>query len=99
LELNGNVLVRIPIPKGIEKANARNDELSNLVAARIAASTNLRHAKADGSRNTIVRQIDQLEKQIDELVFQMFGFTAEDIQAVRLETATGSVSETIAAAA
>lgn len=86
LELNGNVLVRIPIPKGIGATTPKNERLSSLVGARIEASSNLRNAKADGARNTISRQIDELEKQIDELVYDMFGFTPEDIQAVQAET-------------
>jgi len=81
----GRALAQVK-PTNIEKMpirmlrNAENDILKNinsLVDSLAAHSLNIRNSKGN-EKDQIQRQIDQTDKEIDELVYKLYGITEEE---------------------
>lgn len=64
------------------KARESHDRMVQLVDARRVLSKDLAGAKADHERTTLHRQIDMTDKQIDTLVYELYGLTEEEIRIV-----------------
>ena len=88
LEINGNVLNKIPIPADIEKTTRETSRLTELAKARVAAEFELRNAKADGIRGLKIAQIESIEAELDKTVYDLFGMTSANIQEIDADTQT-----------
>ena len=74
-------LALFPVPKlnFNEKYDAAShDKLVELVEHMLAAKKELAKAKADADHQYHERRCTTLDQQIDDLVYQLYGFTAED---------------------
>ncbi len=63
-----------------DKAN--HDNLVKLVEQMLALNKQLAAAKAPQTQTVLQRRIDATDKQIDELVYQLYGLTAAEIEIV-----------------
>ncbi len=63
-----------------DKAN--HDKIVQLVEQMLALNKQLAAAKAPQTKTLLKRRIDATDKQIDELVYQLYGLTAADIEIV-----------------
>ena len=65
----------------IDKAN--HDKIVQLVEQMLALNKQLAATKAPQTKTLLKRQIDALDKQIDELVYRLYGLTAAEIEIVK----------------
>ena len=81
---------RFPIRK-IDMSEEQNkklhDKIVELVTVLLSFNENLHNAHTDHGRKIIQRQIETTDRQIDKLVYQLYGLKEEEIQIV--ETTTG----------
>jgi adenine-specific DNA-methyltransferase len=82
LEINGNVIEKIPVPKGIENDTPNTIRLSELAKARTVTEMESRKSKTESDRNIKVRQIDTMEAEIDKIVYELFDLTAAEVAEV-----------------
>jgi hypothetical protein len=61
---------------------ARHDKMVSLVEQMLAAKKQQSAAKTDKDRNFYERKCEHLDKQIDALVYALYGLTAEEIRIV-----------------
>jgi len=73
-------LREFPYPKMITEKNS--DFLSNLIERMIELYSKLLAMKSPHEKQTIQRQIDAIDKQIDALVYKLYGLTEEEINIV-----------------
>ena len=75
----------LPFPK-IDLANkadkSRHDRLVELVEQMLAAKAKLPSAKTDRDREFYTNKCATLDQQIDALVYELYGLTAEEIKLV-----------------
>ncbi len=64
----------------------RRDKLVQLVRSIIKLHESLNDARATHDKNLIQRQIDTTDKQIDQLVYELYGLTDEEIRIVEEAT-------------
>lgn len=69
---------------------ARHDRMVQLVEQMLALHKHLTEAKTDHDKTLIQRQIDATDRQIDKLVYELYGLTEEEIAVV--EGANGGKS-------
>jgi hypothetical protein len=55
------------------------DQLVQLIEPMLKMHEELAEAKTDHERTAIQRQIDATDKQIDQLVYELYGLTEEEI--------------------
>lgn len=83
-------LDELPI-RGLDFANpadkARHDRMVKLVDRMLALHTQLAKAKTPQAKSSLQHQIDATDRDIDRLVYELYGLTAEEIRIV--EEATG----------
>ncbi len=60
----------------------RHDKLVALVEKMLGLMPRLRAAKADSARETLQNAVDATDRQIDELVYELYGLSAEEIALV-----------------
>jgi len=65
---------------------ARHDRMVELVDAMLKLHNDLQVAKTDHEKSLIHRQIDTTNKQIDQLVYELYGLTDEEIRIVEKAT-------------
>jgi predicted type IV restriction endonuclease len=85
LEINGHVLKRAPIrsidlSKPTDKSS--HDQIVRLVDKMLSLTQQLAAAKTPQDTNLVQRQIDATDKQIDQLVYALYGLTDEEIALV-----------------
>jgi len=89
LEINGNVLSRTPI-RTINFSNkqekAQHDKMVKLVEQMLSLNKKLAKLKTPHEKNVIQRQIDHTDKQIDSLVYKLYGLTDKEIKIVEENT-------------
>ena len=61
---------------------ARHDRMEKLVRRGIDREKSCRSAKNDPERGTLQEKIRATDRQIDALVYQLYGLTAEEIEIV-----------------
>lgn len=61
---------------------ARHDRMVNLVDQMLALHRELPAATTDHEQNLIRRRIDATDRQIDALVYELYGLTPEEIAVV-----------------
>jgi len=84
-KIRTNQLARLPIPAmdfSFPTDKARHDRMVELVDSMLKLHKDLRAAKTDHEKSLIQRQIDAIDKQIDQLVYELYSFTKEEIKIV-----------------
>jgi hypothetical protein len=79
-----NQLLRIPIP--VPPSKQTHDRVATLVKAMLDLNKELATAKSEARKPVIQRQIDATDAEIDRLVYDLYGFTAEEIAIVQETT-------------
>jgi len=77
MELRSVHLKELPIPKA-----PTSDPISPLVERMLSLNQQLASAKTDHDKTSLQRQIDATDKQIDKLVYELYGLTEEEITIV-----------------
>ncbi len=81
----------LPVPPSNSgAAKSLHDQLVQLVDRMIDLEAKFSSAKTDQEQTALQRQIDATDSQIDQLVYQLYGLTQEEIALV--ESATGPQS-------
>jgi len=80
-----NQLARLPIrtinfSDPVDKS--RHDKMVSLVEQMLSLNKQLSSAKTDHEKTSLQRQIDVTDKQIDRLVYELYGLTEEEIRIV-----------------
>lgn len=85
VNLSKTYLSQIPIIKidfnNVVDKNKHND-LTFLVDQMLTAKKQLQQAKTESNKNYLERKCETLDKQIDQLVYQLYGLTEEEIKIV-----------------
>jgi len=63
-----------------------HDEVVRLVDQMLEAKKQLQQAKTEGDKNYLQRKCETLDKEIDQLVYELYGLTEEEIKIVEGET-------------
>jgi restriction endonuclease S subunit len=84
-KINMETLATLPIPsldcsKPADKS--RHDKMVQLVEQMLSLHKQLPAAKTDQEKTVIQRQIEATDKQIDALVYELYGLTEEEIKIV-----------------
>jgi len=85
MHFDSPVTSRIPYPNLNLKKNshkARHDRMVELVDRMLALHKQLATRKTDHEKTAIQRQIDATDRQIDTLVYELYGLTEEEIAIV-----------------
>ena len=85
---NKQFLVQLPVScldlsKTTERA--RHDKLISLVESMLALNKQLAAAKTPHEQENLKRQIDATDRQIDKLVYELYGLTEDEIKIVEGE--------------
>jgi Xaa-Pro aminopeptidase len=65
---------------------ARHDKMVALVDKMLVLMPKLRAAKSEQERKTLQNAVDATDRQIDELVYELYGLTKDEIARVELES-------------
>jgi hypothetical protein len=65
---------------------ARHDEMVSLVTQRLAAQLRLAGAQSDQDRDFYENKCAALDRQIDALVYELYGLTGDEIKIVETVT-------------
>jgi len=81
----------LPIPIARSRASvpsdkSRHDKMVELVEQMLSLHKKLPAAKTEQEKTVIQRQIEATDKQIDELVYELYGLTEEEIKIVEAKT-------------
>jgi hypothetical protein len=60
----------------------RHDRIVQLVESMLVLHKQLALAQTDHEKTALQRQIDEMDRQIDELVYELYGLTDEEIRIV-----------------
>ncbi|MDP3623581.1 MAG: Eco57I restriction-modification methylase domain-containing protein [Methanobacteriaceae archaeon] len=85
MALNRQYIERIPIFTINFQENAQvkiHDKIADLVKSMTNLHRDLQSAKTPNSKQNIQRQIEATDKQIDKLVYELYGLTEEEIKIV-----------------
>ena len=77
-------LREFPYPKKVSKAN--QEKMVALVAKMLDCNSKLTEIKSPQERDIFQRQIQSIDRQIDNLVYQLYGLTDDEIKIVEHET-------------
>lgn len=73
-------LVDLPVPRMADKkGKARHEKMVSLVERMLKLNRDVTEARTDVEQERIKRQIAATDKQIDNLVYELYGLTAEEI--------------------
>ena len=62
--------------------NAAHDKMVDLVNRRLALTPKLRAATSDAEKAVLQNAVTATDQQIDQLVYELYGLTVEEIQLV-----------------
>ncbi len=85
IALNRQYIESLPIralDKGKPADRSRHDRLVGLVDKLLALTPKLRAAQTEAARQTLQNAVTATDQQIDALVYDLYGLTAEEIQLV-----------------
>ena len=89
IEINGNVLRRTPIrwlnPEN-ENERIHRDRMIALVDQMLMLNRQIRRSTTSHNKTIIQRQIEVTDRQIDQLVYELYGLTDEEILIVEEAT-------------
>ncbi len=74
-------LRRLPIPKPGSN-DAQHERMVRLVQEMLALNEKLSSALTDHEKTSLQRQIDAVDRQIDLLVYELYGLTPDDIEII-----------------
>jgi type I restriction-modification system DNA methylase subunit len=74
-------LRRLPVPK-LEVKDARHAEMMRLIQDMLSLNEKIPAIKTDHEKTALQRQIDATDQQIDQLVYELYGLTEEEIKIV-----------------
>jgi len=80
-QIKASKLLTLPIP-----SLTRSDQLIELVDSMLALNKQLAAAKSEAQKNVIQRQIYATDKEIDRLVYELYGLTEKEIKIIEGET-------------
>ncbi len=89
VSLNPTYLRRLPIARidfSKKTEVKKHDRMVNLVEAMLALHKQLAATKSESQKSVIQRQIDATDAEIDRLVYDLYGLTAEEIAIVEEAT-------------
>jgi hypothetical protein len=92
LELRQQYLARFPMPEVCDKA--AHDRMVKLVEQMLELHPKLAGARTPQEKTALERQIAATDSQIDALVYELYGLTAEEIAIVEGDPATTSQETT-----
>jgi hypothetical protein len=84
-----NQLLRIPIP--VPPSQQTRDRIATLVKAILELNRELASAKSEARKADLQRQIDATDAEIDRLVYDLYGFTAEEVAMVEKDDLIGQL--------
>jgi len=88
IHVQNEELASLPLPK-IEFSNkadkARHDKLVSLVERMLETRQQLSAALTDGDRDFYTNKCDTLDRQIDALVYELYGLSSEEVKIVEGE--------------
>ncbi len=67
---------------GIQMSAIAHDRLTDLTTQMFLTQTQFHSAKTDHDKNTYQKKIEIIDKQIDDLVYELYGLTKEEIKIV-----------------
>ncbi len=71
---------RFPFPNGVDRK--LHDRLVALVDKMLTLTPALRAAKSDAEKTTLQNALTKTDREIDQLVYQLYGLTPEEIALV-----------------
>lgn len=74
----------IPVPTPADKS--RHDKMVAIVAQMLELNKQLALARTEHEKTALQRQIEATDKQIDQLVYELYGLTDEEIKVVEAKT-------------
>ena len=72
-------ILKFPIPNS---ESARHDQIVALVEKMLSKHKQLADAKTDHEKTVLQRQIDTTDQQIDQLVYELYDLTEEEIKII-----------------
>jgi hypothetical protein len=85
-QLNQATLGSIPVAQAALQPTALSEHLADLAAAMLGLHRRLAEAKAPAERDLLQRQVDATDRQIDLLVYELYGLTDDEIAIVEEAT-------------
>jgi hypothetical protein len=82
VNISKTYLDKLPIPTISTNISKSKDQLISLVDQMLTTKKQLQQAKTEGDKNYLERKCDRLDKEIDQLVYQLYGLTEEEIKIV-----------------
>ncbi len=85
LEYFWNSISKLPIRRinlSERKEKEQHDDMVALVEQMLSLNKQLESVRTDHDKNIIQRQIDSADRQIDQLVYELYGLTDEEIKIV-----------------
>ena len=82
-----------PIDMGNPAEKKCHDDIVLLAASILSLNKKLPGVRTDFEKNRITRQIESADRQIDELVYDLYGLTPEEIKIVEESTKTNGTSK------
>lgn len=92
-KIKKDALLSVPIPRDAKRGHGgapRADRITALVLQVLQLAPRAERATTEGEREGLLRQITALDRQIDQLVYELYGLTDEEIRIV--EEATGGAA-------
>jgi adenine-specific DNA-methyltransferase len=81
-EIQARQIEQLPLPLLNKKDEVRHDRIVALVEVMLAAKRQLQQARTDSDRNHYENKCAALDRQIDNLVYELYGLTPEEIAIV-----------------
>lgn len=78
-------LDQLPIVLPRKSNNSVNEKLFSLVTQILTAKKQLQQAKTEGDKNYLERKCERIDKEIDQLVYQLYGLTEDEVKIVEGE--------------
>ena len=76
-----NIPVKV-IDFNIDSEKTIHDKISSLATQMLTAKKQLQQAKTESDKDYLQRKCDSIDKQIDQIVYQLYGLTEEEIKIV-----------------
>ncbi|MBP7678810.1 MAG: N-6 DNA methylase [Bacteroidales bacterium] len=78
-------LAPLPVPIANQDLNNHHDQIAQLVISLISLNQQIRSANLESQRQQLQRAIDHAERRIDELVYELYGLTEEEVAIIEHE--------------
>lgn len=88
-KIKKDALLSVPIPRDAKRGHGgapRADRITVLVLQVLQLAPRAERATTEGEREGLLRQITAIDRQIDQLVYELYGLTDEEIRIVEEAT-------------